>query len=299
MQVIGPTLLMLIFGIVKYSERCVSLYLASVREVGKWQSTSADFEKLMASDDLTTVLPPVETADDRPRGRAEDRVRSLRLPGSRRVGTFFAKPEYGLRITEVVMNMIYEKVFSKALVLHCVSGYTLQFLTLFFTAAALFLFWFQGHNHYYDYYATKHVRSDIGVTYVLFWGAIVLELYSILMLFFSDWTLGKFDKSPELMSKCLRRCEALVLPALRRLAGFKMIKWDGGDGDGYACGNVFFRRWSRRVSRYSLTRAYHLCHDEDGKFGMTPKSFCSSSVYVNVVRKFVAVCSHRIQLLPV
>ncbi|VFQ73616.1 unnamed protein product [Cuscuta campestris] len=263
-KLLGPTLLLLFVGIVKYSERCVSLCLACRREIGKWVLSSTEFEKLVLFDMVSAtrifgvMLHSVRLVNEH---TIVSEALKFRRGSDNKDLEIYRGATDALRIIEVVMNMIYENVFSKALVLHCGGwGCTFRFLTFSSTLAALSIFCFEEH-HYYD--NNGRPGSNVGVTYVLFGGAIVLELYSILMIIFSDWTFTHFPPyfvpyccsySNNKYIRCVQRCcVSMFLPAFRKLAILKMTKWDDNDR-GRTCGPYVFRRWSGHVSSYNLTR---------------------------------------------
>ncbi|VFQ67426.1 unnamed protein product [Cuscuta campestris] len=248
-QLLGPTLLLFIVGIVKYSERCVSLCLACRREIGKWVLSSTEFEKLVLFDMVSaTGMEFALFCGKLPIEIDEEVIVSVALKFRRASDNNnnlenYEKATDALRITEVVMNLIYENVFSKALVLHCGGwGYAFRFLTFSSTVAALSIFCFKEHHHYYY---NNGRGNDVGVTYVLLGGAIVLELYSILMIIFSDWTFAHIrpnNNNNNKFIRCVQRCCAFVfLPALRKLVRLKMTKWDDNDR-GRRCGAYVFRR---------------------------------------------------------
>ncbi|RAL44209.1 hypothetical protein DM860_016455 [Cuscuta australis] len=294
-QLLGPTLLLFIVGIVKYSERCVSLCLACRREIGKWVLSSTEFEKLVLFD-MSSAAASIFV---RPLGGSlrvgklsfsftvnEHTIVSEALKFRQGTDNEDLKSYTGatdaLRITEVVMNMIYENVFSKALVLHCGGwGYAFRFLTFSSTVAALSIFCFKEHHHYYY---NNGRGNDVGVTYVLLGSAVVLELYSILMIIFSDWTFAhirpKNNNNNNKFIRCVQRCCAFVfLPALRKLVRLKMTKWDDNDR-GRRCGAYVFRRWSGHVSGYNLTRI-----SSAQKATTTPENTSNNNNNINVVSK--------------
>lgn len=105
----------------------------------------------------------------------EDRERSQ---------SFFHNTDWrkAFNVVEVELGFVYDVLYTKASVSYCSKrGCLLRFVTVSFTISTFFAFLFLN----------KHGYSpiDLIVTYLLLGGAIVLEIYAILLLLSSDWTM--------------------------------------------------------------------------------------------------------------
>ncbi|XP_062115445.1 uncharacterized protein LOC133829695 [Humulus lupulus] len=85
------------------------------------------------------------------------------------------------RLVEYELSFMYQVLHTKAVVIHGKLGYSLRFITICCTVSAFLLFLFIGKHGFGQF--------DIGITYALFIGAIVLDAISACKLIFSDWAL--------------------------------------------------------------------------------------------------------------
>ncbi|PON34528.1 hypothetical protein TorRG33x02_353160 [Trema orientale] len=85
------------------------------------------------------------------------------------------------RLVEYELSFMYQVLHTKAVVIHGKVGYSLRFISICSTILAFLVFAFIGKKGF--------GKFEIGVTYALFIGAIVLDIISVFKLIFSDWVL--------------------------------------------------------------------------------------------------------------
>ncbi|EMS48733.1 hypothetical protein TRIUR3_11112 [Triticum urartu] len=124
------------------------------------------------------------------------------------------------KLMEMELSLMYDILYTKAGVIHTWYGYSIRVISLVATLAAFWLFQL-SHKH-------GHSRKDVGITYVLLVGAMVLEMTSVVRAAGSTWTRAflYYRKWYVLHGELL---------ALRRLVN--------------AAG---YRRWSGSVGQYNL-----------------------------------------------
>ena len=88
------------------------------------------------------------------------------------------------RLIEDELSFMYQVLHTKAVVVHCTTGYILRAISSICVIAAAVIF----------FLLKKHINVEFGefeikITYALFIGAIVLDIVSIFKIVFSDWIL--------------------------------------------------------------------------------------------------------------
>ncbi|XP_057498853.1 uncharacterized protein LOC130783298 [Actinidia eriantha] len=274
-----PTVLMFIAGLIKYTERTRSLYLASSRRFRESLLTEPDpgpnYAKLMdeytskkearlptkiemipepgrpnrsGDDGNTEKLTDLEVVQcayryfDTFKGLIADLIFSFRERNQSR--DFFLKrtARDAFKVVEVELNFFYEILYTKVVVVQGRFGYPLRFLSFGLTCAAIVLF----------YLMEKHQfkKIDIGITYILLFGAIALDLIASLMVLYSDWTAVALTKSenPYCVTKMLRK----ALNVKRdRWPETPENPWTFSFGFGTIM-KIVRHRWSESLSKYNL-----------------------------------------------
>ncbi|GMH14217.1 hypothetical protein Nepgr_016058 [Nepenthes gracilis] len=107
-------------------------------------------------------------------------------------GIFGGKsPTQVFKLIEFELGFMYDALYTKATVIYSPLGILLRSVSLLCIISAFSVFCVLVDQQSYS-------RTDMTITYVLLGGAIVLEIYAAILLFFSDWTvlwLTKHDKS--------------------------------------------------------------------------------------------------------
>ncbi|KAL4602383.1 hypothetical protein ACB092_10G049600 [Castanea dentata] len=215
-----PTLLMFGAGIIKYLERTLALFLASLGRFRDSMLRQADpgpnYAKLMEefSSKKNAGLPTRIEITPEPgkeiklaatvkeegdlsdvelvtyahryfqifKGLIVDLTFSFRERYESRIFFQLRTAEDALKVIELELTFIYEAFYTKVVVVHSVAGYIFRVLSILFVLVAFGFF----------YSLDKHgfVDIDVKVTYTLLYGAIFLDLIALIMLFFSDWTIA-------------------------------------------------------------------------------------------------------------
>ncbi|PPE01982.1 hypothetical protein GOBAR_DD00979 [Gossypium barbadense] len=222
-----PTVLMFVAGTIKYVERTRALYLASLDRFRDSMLKEADpgpnYAKLMEEyaskrdNKLPTRIIMIPEPDKEARatdmpvkegnlnnlevvhyaykyflifkGLVVDLIFSFRERNESREFFKKRKPIDALRVIEVELNFIYEVLYTKVQVVHSAWGYIFRCVALASIVAALSIFHFRTRKHDLN-------QFDVGITYTLLLGAVVLDLIALLMLIFSDWTFATI-KDPD------------------------------------------------------------------------------------------------------
>ncbi|KAL1827841.1 hypothetical protein ACET3Z_006253 [Daucus carota] len=108
---------------------------------------------------------------------------------------FFTSCRHAFRIVEVELNFFYDVLFTKLPVVYHRFGFSCRAVSFLAIVTSLVLF------HYADKKHLKAERFEVGITYTLLIGGIVLEVIAFFMLVFSDWTIVKLKPSPDLENR--------------------------------------------------------------------------------------------------
>ncbi|XP_059659005.1 uncharacterized protein LOC132305374 [Cornus florida] len=204
-----PTIFMLVAGIIKYSERTRSLYIGSLGNLRdstrrgpdqglEAHDRSVSMEDVVVPDPIKYMLGTATAVPDGVltelalmqhanyffnviKALIVNSILSFSQPYQSRVFFLERSAEDAFRMIELELNLLYEFLYTKVSVVHCKFGYICRFLCFISVVVALVLFYFESKQGYH--------RFDVGITYVLLLGAIVLDLISLFMLIFSDWTI--------------------------------------------------------------------------------------------------------------
>ncbi|GMN52396.1 hypothetical protein TIFTF001_021537 [Ficus carica] len=156
--------------------------------------------------------------------------------------------EDAFKVLSVELNFFYEVLYTKAVVVHCKAGYFFRFMSSVLIVVALSLF----------YSMEKHgFRSiNVKITYILFGGAIALDLMGFFMFVFSDWTvvvLGKKLKNKDsLLASALIKCLKLKCPNSLKPESTNGKAVSRTCGSSSTLSSCLFRRWSGSVSLYNF-----------------------------------------------
>ncbi|RYQ88756.1 hypothetical protein Ahy_B09g095760 [Arachis hypogaea] len=126
-----------------------------------------------------------------------------------------AKSEQVFEVMEVELGFMYDLFYTKAKLVYSSIGVFFRFLTLSCSVSVLCAFYVMEKSPY--------PKAELIITYVLLYGSVFLELYSIFSLFFSDWT-------KLLLSKHKNRVASLLISAVSKLQFGENNKWSGRIG---------------------------------------------------------------------
>ncbi|XP_055961925.1 uncharacterized protein LOC126682102 isoform X1 [Mercurialis annua] len=270
-EVIIPSLLMFLGGIIKYLERTCSLYLANtdrIRESVVKELEFPNYARLMEEFEFKKMelhaveinsvgensigLSPPETINlnalqlvqeaydffQEFKGVIVDRIFTLNELRKSRVFFNSTNAENALTVIETELNFMYEIMFTKAAVVHSKLGYLFRFISFTSTIAALAIFYFHVKKHGFN-------EFDVWITYALLFGAIGQDILAFFMGIFSDWTMAllkSIDWAAPLFSKFMRlkKTKWYVSKTEPRLMDFSTP--------------ILFRRWSGSILGHNLIR---------------------------------------------
>ncbi|CAL9241753.1 unnamed protein product [Arabidopsis halleri] len=98
------------------------------------------------------------------------------------------KPGDALRIIESELDFLYELMFTKSAILHTITGTLFRLIAFGSLISSFFVF------HRRPLKSEEFHGADIVITYTLFIVGIALDLVSIVMFLFSDWTYAVLSK---------------------------------------------------------------------------------------------------------
>ncbi|KAF5204910.1 putative Transmembrane protein, partial [Thalictrum thalictroides] len=223
-----PTLFMFLAGLVKYAERTRALYLASMSTFKDSMLTEPDpgpnYAKLMAEyqsmseanlpaeiiimKEPETYMVNVESINEET-SSVEENIDKISMVQSayeffqtykglivdlifsfhdrNRSRDFFLKrnTEDAFTVIAIELNFMYEVLYTKAAVIHSWMGYFLRLICFSSILIALLLFFS---------YKKKH-DFDTNVTYLLLFGAVILDFIGHFRLIFSDWSIALVKSS--------------------------------------------------------------------------------------------------------
>ncbi|XP_022159224.1 uncharacterized protein LOC111025640 [Momordica charantia] len=271
-----PGILMFLAGIIKYAERTRALYLASLgsfrASMLKEPDPGPNYAKLMEelSSKEAAHLPArisltaepdkesrafMNAAKEGPlnelevvkyafmyfnnfKGLIVDLIFSFKERNESR--DFFLKrtPFDALKVIEVELNFIYEVLFTKVVVLHNRYGVFFRVVSLSSVTVAFALFSRLDKGGFR--------KLDVRITYALLIGALALDLVSIFMTVFSDWTMASIKKEDS--------CVATIFKVLLRLKGQRVSVHRNSPFKGYnkLYTPLIFRRWRESVPQFNL-----------------------------------------------
>ncbi|XP_042505487.1 uncharacterized protein LOC122082056 [Macadamia integrifolia] len=100
------------------------------------------------------------------------------------------------KVIEVELGFIYDLLYSKAALIYSLLGLILRCIS-FLSIIILLVAFLTGDNHRYS-------NVDRIITYILFIGALILEIYAIFVLTSSDWAFLYLNKPPKILPKVQR-----------------------------------------------------------------------------------------------
>ncbi|ESR41321.1 DUF4220 domain-containing protein [Citrus sinensis] len=243
-----PTILMFIAGVIKYFERILALYLASVEKFR--ESTLRELAEHYQKRDIVIKKDRCYLEVGCQYFKIFKGILLELMSNFKRVnfaGPFFGdfSPEDALGIIEVELNLVYEVLYTKIQVTHSVLGITLRLICFGSVVAALSFFYFHVEKHGF-------FEFDVCVTYALFLGAMALDIISFFFLIFSDWTLGALGNDDN--ESRLGNFKNRIASILQRFIILKSPRWHShsGGGESEVLDTPFLlRRWSGSVAGLS------------------------------------------------
>ena len=117
------------------------------------------------------------------------------------------------RVIEIELGFVYDMLYTKAMVAYCKWGGLGRSICLSFVISTFIAFLIIDRHDY--------STIDVIITWLLLVGAIVLEIYSIIILFSSDWTMSWLSKQEKplvtLICQAISSCRLPYLfPASKR-----------------------------------------------------------------------------------
>ncbi|OMO93436.1 hypothetical protein COLO4_16867 [Corchorus olitorius] len=177
------------------------------------------------------------------KGLVVDNIFSFRERNESREFFKERKAEDALRVIEVELNFIYEVLYTKVQVVHSIWGYVFRVIAFGSILASLGVFHFVTEKNGLN-------QFDVGVTYTLLLGAIILDVIAFFMLIFSDWTFASI-KDPD-------SDKGIIAMIFKSFLHFKRPWWripvceNGCHEHNVLATPILFRRWSGSLASYNL-----------------------------------------------
>ncbi|XP_010494649.1 PREDICTED: uncharacterized protein LOC104771771 [Camelina sativa] len=158
------------------------------------------------------------------------------------------KPKEALRVLEVELSFIYGTFYTKVNILHTWIGISFRFMALASLLSSLCIFATAKKSDYN--------RFDVDLTYVLLISGIALDLVAIFIFCVSDWTFARFKKPKEDEDGN----STLFGTVFNWILSFRKLKWKACDCSHRVGGSkckvldrkFIFRRWSEYIYTYNL-----------------------------------------------
>lgn len=223
-----PSLLMFLCGIIKYAERTYALYCASANTFRDSLLTKPDpgpnyaklmgeyiskkdaklptrIEMLPAPERVIKAVNRMKANELAPlevvqyafryftnfKGLVVDIIFSFRDRNQSRDFFLARNSKDAFRVVEVELNFLYDVLFTKLPVVYYKAGFCCRAVSVGAIVTSLVIF------HYIDKKKFNPEGFEVGITYTLLIGGIVLEIIAFIMLVFSDWTVVKLKPSPD------------------------------------------------------------------------------------------------------
>ncbi|KAK3220315.1 hypothetical protein Dsin_014285 [Dipteronia sinensis] len=106
-------------------------------------------------------------------------------------------------LVAVELGFMYDLLYTKASIFYSQFGVFFRFISLCCSVSALVTFSIIINSHSYS-------QIDVSITYILLVGAVVLEVYAFITIFFSDWTKLLFIKSCNSLVSTTCPCHAIL-----------------------------------------------------------------------------------------
>lgn len=136
-------------------------------------------------------------------------------------------------------------MFTKAEILHNLTGVVFRFIALGCLVASLCLFKMKKENQYDGF--------DVALTYALLTCGIALDSVALLMFCVSDWTIARLRLLKEDTDEKDTKADRVLNWITEWILGFRTLTWiRSGDGHEVLNRNFMFRRWSEYVHAYNL-----------------------------------------------
>lgn len=315
-----PSLLMFLCGIIKYAERTYALYCASANTFRDSMLREPDpgpnYAKLMGEyvakrdaklptriemlPEPDRVIKATNRMKQAPleqlevvqyafryftnfKGLVVDLIFSFRERNQSRDFFLARNSKDAFRVVEVELNFLYDVLFTKLPVVYYRVGFGCRAVSVGAIVTSLVLF------HYVDKKNFKPEGFEIGITYTLLIGGIVLEVIAFFMLVFSDWTVVKLKPSPDENpnERSWKRVFVNFIVSANETRG-KIICWllniggvRGSEKDSLS--ELTDSRWAESISKYNLifyclhkrSKALEKFYDQ---FGI--RAFLDEMVYV-------------------
>ncbi|KAM5559754.1 hypothetical protein ABKV19_021104 [Rosa sericea] len=96
------------------------------------------------------------------------------------------------KVIEIELGFMYDMLYTKSMLIYSVMGAILRFISFFCTISVSVAFLIVNKQDYSE--------QNVLITYILLGGAVSLEIYAVILLFLSDWTVLWLSKNTKAIS---------------------------------------------------------------------------------------------------
>jgi hypothetical protein len=187
LKILAPAILAFLAGIMRYGERTWALKCNSrngLRET-RWQLQKLELEADKGSyvSIILYVLSSMPGVRDLFSGRT---VSQMKVREAFKFQADSRPLDQVLKLLEVELAMMYDDLYTKAMVLRTRTGVILRCISQILMTSAFFIFIFANSRQYYS-------RADVAITYVLFIGCFTIEVCAFILMVMSPWTWAFFE----------------------------------------------------------------------------------------------------------
>ncbi|KAL5215248.1 hypothetical protein ABZP36_004400 [Zizania latifolia] len=214
LALIAAATLMFLYGLIKYGERTQALQCASRDHIARsslWRPAIDYGRHVRENQDTEEILL-----------RAQYTLRTIKITygtsqllGARSYNNGFGRhvPSlmYMYEVVEMELSLMYDILYTKATVIHTWYGCCIRIISLLCVVAAFLLFQFSNKDAYR--------RVDVTVTYVLFGGTLILEVFASIWVAGSSWACVSLHYRGwlRLSDAVMRLCQLLKIGNRRRV----------------------------------------------------------------------------------
>ncbi|XP_042476221.1 uncharacterized protein LOC122057918 [Macadamia integrifolia] len=222
------TLLMFVPGIVKYSEKTRALrwvskdygdsllqthFMEEKEKVSKQAKDEVRLQIRMDQDDLSDgeILHMAHHFFVTFKGLFTNHI--LSIQDWKESKSFFLQSSWrsAFKMIEVELGFMFDVLYTKATLAYTLMGFFLRLVCFLFTINSFLLFLLTVEKHH------QYPIMDVITTYVLFGGAITMEIYATIILIFSDWAFLWLSKQKKMIPTIISHAMERLIPCRRRM----------------------------------------------------------------------------------
>uniref|UniRef100_A0A0D3FSB6 DUF4220 domain-containing protein n=1 Tax=Oryza barthii TaxID=65489 RepID=A0A0D3FSB6_9ORYZ len=143
------------------------------------------------------------------------------------------------KVVSMELSLMYDILYTKKVMVQTWGGYTIRFASPFLGATAFLLFWFHSKK--------GQATADVGVTYVLMGGAVILDIKWLLRAVMSTWTYSYLNDRPRSWLHHALLCSGKWRMIRRFILSLNLFRFLANNKN-----PTKYRMWSGTIGQYNL-----------------------------------------------